>query len=219
MTVYGSPVIRIHSDNPIRNQQENIMPTATKPRARKTATATKPATKTTAKKAPATKPAAKTSVKNAPRPKAATKTTPAKAPAKKTSPKSAPAAKTVMDKEPRPRVMDPHGYVENSDSSIIANCLVDGGESRSTVNEVITSQIDATNAILTRGGKEKNVASLTSSIMKQLIQDRGYTVESSFRLVPPPEVAAELKKVAAAKKRAATRAANGATRSTRKKAS
>lgn len=223
MTVYGSPVVRNHSDNTIRKTQENKMPTATKTRRKPAATTTKPtARKATATKAPArktaTKPAPKTSVKNAPRPKAAAKAAPAKAPARKTNPaKSAPASKTVMDKEARPRVYDPHNYVENSDSSIIANCLVEGGESRSTVNEEITERITNTNGILTRGGKPKNIASLTSSIMKQLVQERGYTVESSFRLIPPPEVAAELKKKAAAEKRAATRAANGSTRPARKK--
>ena len=137
-------------------------------------------------------------------------------PAKKTVPAkkvAAPAKRTVKKTTDAPkerrtvnRDFTPHGFVRGTDSAIIADLLVAGGESRLAVNEAVQQAVEAANGGSTRGGVEKNWPSLVSNVIRRLVAEKGYEIESSYRLVPPPEIAQELKAEATAAKRAATRA-------------
>lgn len=132
-------------------------------------------TATPAKKAPARKVAvvkAKTSPKSSP---AAAAAAVQKAPAKKaTAPK---VEKTVG----RPRVMDDYGFVVDSDSSIIASVLIEGGKDRNDINDKAAKRIDKINGLGTRGGGTKNIPSLVSGILSRM-EEVGYKVESSWVL-------------------------------------
>jgi hypothetical protein len=184
-------------------------PTKVKPKARKTPVKAAPATKAapngTAKKTTAT---AKRGTG------AGTKATPVKTTAAKaTTTRKAPAKAAPAKVEAKPkqttgegRTVDLHGFTPGTDSSLIAEALVEGGETRVDVNRLAAEKIAKVNGIKTRQGSDKNVPSLLSSILKRL-QAQGYTIESSWRLVPPPEVETQIKKEAAAAKRRATRAA------------
>ncbi len=149
-------------------------------------------------------------------PKTAKKVTPVKkttkaatAPPKradKTSPKKGTTAKSastpVAVRESNGREFDEHGFVIGSDSSIICQMLIDGGETRGEVNSRIAAELETT----TRNGNEKNVSSLVSGLLSRL-KARGYKIEGSWRVVPPtPEEAKAAQRAAAraAKKAAAT---------------
>lgn len=113
--------------------------------------------------------------KKAAAPTKAVKTTKqvAKKPQKKAAPASVPTQRTG-------REYDEHGFVIGSDSSRIASIMLEGGESRSEINEKIATAL----AGPTRYGNDKNVSSLVSGLLGRL-KEKGYTVESSWRLVPP----------------------------------
>lgn len=161
-----------------------------------TKTKPKPAPKAAATKAkPAPKSAAKVT-----KPRAATKSKAAAKPAPKAKAKAAPVESTPRGERGL------HGFYEGTDSALIAEALVEGGESRGEVIENAAAKIEAVSGLTTRKGTEKAVASMTSGILHGLLK-KGYTVEQSFRLVPPADIAAELKKAAAAEKRAAARKA------------
>jgi hypothetical protein len=150
--------------------------------------------KKTTTKAAAAKPATnRTSARNT----TATKNTKTKAtPAKKAAaPRSAPS----------PRELDLHGFVPGSDSALIAQAFIDGGDTRSDVNHRAAALVKSANGLKTRNGTEKNIPSLGAGVLKAL-SERGYTIESSYRVVPPADVQAEMKKQAAAAKRRAGRA-------------
>lgn len=135
-------------------------------------------------------------------------TTKGKASTKSTTTKKASKSSGTSAKErtPSTREFDPFGFVKGGDSSIIAHALVEGGFDRKDVNDKIVAEIEKTNGIETRGGGTKNVPSLVSGILSRL-EEKGYTVESEWRLVPPADVATQMKKEASAAKRRASRTA------------
>lgn len=98
--------------------------------------------------------------------------------AKKVSKVAAPAKKTRGGVT---REMDEvTGFAIGTDSHIIAEALVEGGESRQDIIEYLRENMNTE----TRNGTEKPVANLVSAIINKML-DRGFTVESSYRLVPP----------------------------------
>jgi hypothetical protein len=154
----------------ITNKENIIMAT----KAKKTVPAKKAASKSKAKTAPATK--AKT--KSAP----AKKATSTKA---KTTTKAKTAAKPkgkqkITNGQSLPRDLNEHGFVKGSQSEKIVECLLEGGKDRREVNEKIRKALKGP----TRNGTEHNVSSLSANLLKRL-RDKGYTIESSWRLVEP----------------------------------
>lgn len=75
-----------------------------------------------------------------------------------------------------------HGFRVGSDSAIIVNILVQGGLDRQDINDKVANAID----LRTRNGKTKNIPSLISGLLARL-EERGYYIESSWRVVPPPK--------------------------------
>lgn len=139
-----------------------------------------------AKKAAAKKSAAKKSP--------AKKTTAKKSPAKKTAAKK-PVKKTAASKKNVKNVKKPAssgrggfhrpmneetGFVLDSESDLIAQALIEGGESRAAIIEEISGMLDSE----TRNGTEKAVSNMVSGVLNKMLA-RGFTVESSFALVPP----------------------------------
>jgi hypothetical protein len=128
--------------------------------------------------------------------------------AKKTAAKkSAPAKKTAAKKAPVKNVKKPAGkrggfhreinestgFVVGTDQDAIALALLDGGESRAAIVEGLEDTLDTE----TRNGTPKQITNMVSGVLNKMIA-AGYTVESSFVVVPPTP----------ASKRAASRAAN-----------
>lgn len=163
---------------------------ATKAKTKKAVPAKK-ASASKSKTAPATK--AKTTAKAKGKSAPAKKATSTKATATKTK---APAKKTGKQKitngQSLPRDLNEHGFVKGSQSEKIVTCLLEGGTDRRDVNEKIRKALKGP----TRNGTEHNVSSLSANLLKRL-KDKGYTIESSWRLVEPT----------AASKAAATRRA------------
>ena len=160
------------------------------------------------RKAPVKKSAAK---KTAPVRKAAgSKTTPArkkpaakKAPAKKAAAptrrgaakKAAPARKAAAKKTSTGsgrggfhRELDDTGlFVVGTDSSTIAEYLLNGGADRADINDQVLEAIGGE----TRNGTERNVPALVSGVLNKMLE-AGYTVESTF-VVNPPTAASKRK--------------------------
>jgi hypothetical protein len=139
---------------------------------KKTQTAKRKATKTPAKKG---RPPAK-------------KTT-----SKKTAAKNVKKPASKKSNLPVREMNDETGFVAGTDQDVIATALMNGGESRAHIAEIVADQIDSE----TRNGTEKQIPNMVSGVLQKML-DRGYTVESSFAVLPPTP----------ASKRAATRAAN-----------
>jgi hypothetical protein len=134
---------------------------------------------------------------------AATKRKTAKktAPAKKSTAKKAPATKKSVKEVKKPagkrggfhREMNPDtGFVVGTDQDAIALALLEGGDSRAAIVESLENELDTE----TRNGTEKQITNMVSGVLNKMLAN-GFTVESSFVVVPPT----------AASKRAATRAA------------
>lgn len=81
--------------------------------------------------------------------------------------------------------LDEYGFRNGSDSSIAAHALIEGGASRSEINEKVRERIAATNGLKTRGGKEKVIATIVGNTFMALVNKKGYSVESSWQMVPP----------------------------------
>lgn len=79
--------------------------------------------------------------------------------------------------------IDIHGFRTLSDSSKIVEIMVKGGLDRQDINEKIADTISVT----TKSGRDKNIPSLVSGLLTRL-QDKGYQIEASWRLVPPKKV-------------------------------
>ena len=144
----------------------------------------KRAAKKVAKTAPATK--AKTKTKSAPAAKKAA------APAKKAVGKKTTAAPTTKDKVKKevskarggqslPRDLNEHGFVKGSDSEKIVDILLAGGSDRADMNSKV---LKAMGNRKSRNGTPMNTSSLIANIIKRL-RDKGYTIESTWVLVPP----------------------------------
>lgn len=131
----------------------------------------------------------------------AAKKTAAKAPAKKSAAKKSPAKVKDVKKPASKRggfhreINEETGFVVGTDQDTIALALLEGGESRADVVESLYNTLETE----TRNGTEKQITNMVSGVLNKMLK-AGYTVESSFRVVPPT----------AASKRAATRAANAA---------
>lgn len=112
----------------------------------------------------------------------AKKATPRKAAAKAAAPKKGQRGQKVAAPvaERNPREFDEHGFVIGSDSSKIVALMLEGGEGRLDINAKIADAINAE----TRNGNPKNVSSLVSGLLSRL-ESEGYTVEQSWRLLPP----------------------------------
>lgn len=94
-------------------------------------------------------------------------------------------AETQTTPEPKPsrrqpRGMNAHGFRNGSDSATIVDILVAGGLDRQDINDKVSAAIGTE----TRTGRTKNIPSLISGLLARL-EERGYTVESSWRVVPP----------------------------------
>ena len=76
--------------------------------------------------------------------------------------------------------MNEHGFRNNSDSAKIVDIMVAGGLDRQDINEKVASAITTE----TRNGQRKNIPSLVSGLLARL-EERGYVVESSWKLIPP----------------------------------
>jgi hypothetical protein len=94
-------------------------------------------------------------------------------------------------KLPTPKVkaeplgFDEFGYRNGSDASIAAHILVEGGRSRSEINERVAQAIkEANGSLLTRTGSEKVIPTIVGNVVMRL-REKGYKIESAWRLVPP----------------------------------
>jgi hypothetical protein len=72
------------------------------------------------------------------------------------------------------------GFIEGTDQDTIALALLEGGESRADITESLKKTLPKK----TRTGTEKPVQNMVSGVLNKLL-DRGYTVEQSFKVVPP----------------------------------
>ena len=72
------------------------------------------------------------------------------------------------------------GYVKGTDGDIIASELLAGGASRREIGDRIEKKIN----LITRNGTEKQVMNLIAGVLRRM-QIEGYTVESSFKVLPP----------------------------------
>ena len=140
--------------------------------------------------------------------KTAAKSAPAKtAPAKRSARKTATKAKaTPVAAASAPRVPNAYGFAVGSDSAIAVEEMVAGGFDRRTVSHRIGELVSASSGMTTRNGTDKNIGSLISTLLSRL-SAAGWVIESSWRLVPPADIAEAAKKEAASAKRRATRAA------------
>lgn len=83
------------------------------------------------------------------------------------------------------------GFVVGTDQDAIALALLEGGESRAAIVERLENELDTE----TRNGTEKQITNMVSGVLNKMLA-AGFTVESSFQVVPPTP----------ASKRAASRA-------------
>jgi hypothetical protein len=134
-------------------------------------------TPTTTKKIKKVTPVKKTVVKKK---ETATPSASSKKTAPKKATKAAPKPKVAEVTNSAGREFDAHGFVVGSDSSKIVAELLAGGSGRGEVSARIESILNGS----TRYGNDKNVSSLISGLLTRL-KERGYTVEQTWRLVPP----------------------------------
>lgn len=113
--------------------------------------------------------------------KKATSTGPAKKKAAKkvaVVPKKKAAPKTGATGRSLPRDLNEHGFVKGSNSEKIVEEMLAGGESRQDVADRLRKSIKSAN------GKTVNAPALMSGLLHRL-EGRGYTIESTWKLVPP----------------------------------
>lgn len=80
----------------------------------------------------------------------------------------------------RRRGTNEHGFRIGSESATIVEILLAGGKDRQDINQQVAEAIN----IHTRNGRIKNIPSLISGLLHRL-EERGYEVESTWRVVPP----------------------------------
>lgn len=90
--------------------------------------------------------------------------------------KAAPVEPVVVEQAP----IGVHGFREGTDLDIIATALVEGGADKKEIAEALSEQMSPT----TRTGSEKNIPQRMSYTIGELL-NRGYTVESHWKMVPP----------------------------------
>lgn len=88
-----------------------------------------------------------------------------------------PSKTRKASKEP---AFNEHGFRIGSDSAIIVDIMLDGALDRQDVNDKVAEAIE----LKTRNGNMKNIPSLVSGLLGRL-EDKGYYIESSWKLVPP----------------------------------
>lgn len=86
--------------------------------------------------------------------------------------------------------LNEYGFVPGTDTDLILKAMMQGGASRVAVNEMAEKMIENKNGLLTRSNKTKNVPSLVSALLARLIE-RGFTVESHWKIVPPADLQAK----------------------------
>jgi hypothetical protein len=132
-------------------------------------------------------------VSTTPKKRTSKKTTSKKTTAKKTS-TSRPAAKKTSAREKVQKVAKPAskrgganremdevtGFATDTDSQFIAEALMEGGETRQDIIDWLKDNMEGE----TRNGTEKPIANLVAGVYNKLL-DRGFTVEATYRLVPP----------------------------------
>ncbi len=80
------------------------------------------------------------------------------------------------------RTMNRHGFRSWSDSAKIVDIMLQGGLDRQDINDKVADAIGTK----TRSGRDKNIPSLISGLLARLVE-RGYTVESSWRVIEPAQ--------------------------------
>jgi hypothetical protein len=111
--------------------------------------------------------------------------------AKKTPAKKTAASKNVKNvKKPAAKkstrggfhreINEDTGFVVGTDQDTIALALLEGGESRGDIVAELESTLDSE----TRNGTPKMVVNMVSGVLNKMLAN-GFTVESSFVVVPP----------------------------------
>lgn len=72
------------------------------------------------------------------------------------------------------------GFVVGTDQDLIAQALLEGGESRGDIIAYLENTLDNE----TRNGTPKMITNMVSGVLNKMLA-AGYTVESSFIVVPP----------------------------------
>jgi hypothetical protein len=72
------------------------------------------------------------------------------------------------------------GFVVGTDSDLIAQALLEGGESRKEIVERMENTLE----LETRTGTEKSIGNMVSGVLNKMLA-AGFTIESSFVVVPP----------------------------------
>jgi hypothetical protein len=91
-----------------------------------------------------------------------------------------PIDEATSGKRSKARGMTEHGFRVGSDSAQIVDILVAGGLDRQDINEKVADAIGTQ----TKSGRTKNIPSLISGLLSRL-EDRGYHIESSWKVIPP----------------------------------
>jgi hypothetical protein len=117
-----------------------------------------------------------------------------------------------------PRQKDEFGFMEGTDSSIAAHALVEGGFDRVSIYNTIRDRIEhnSTNGLTTRNGTDKNIPNLVATVVKQM-RNRGYVVESSWRMVKSKTTETQAPEAVGASVKAKKRASEAPSLPTKKK--
>lgn len=92
------------------------------------------------------------------------------------------------------RTLNEYGFVENTDSALIAEALIAGGVDRNDVNRLAEESIGAVNGTANRNGGEKYVPSMVSAILNKMLATGRYEVVSTWKLVKKEETQEEAPK-------------------------
>lgn len=89
--------------------------------------------------------------------------------------------KRVVTPPPKMPTMNEHGLMIGGDSALVVDAMIEGGSDRHDVASKALSKMGTTT---TRSGRQKNISSMMSALIAKM-EAKGYTVESTWRLVPP----------------------------------
>jgi outer membrane biosynthesis protein TonB len=184
-----APATPVKAPRTARRATTKATTPAAAPKAPTGRTATKKATPAK-KAAPAPAKKATPAAKKTAAPRTAKKAAPAPAPVKRTATKRTAAATRTAPKDLITTRIGPgtddYGFLLGSDSSIAAQALVAGGADRSDINRKVEAVLSAKggSGLKTRSGKDKVVSTVVGNVAMKML-DAGYTVASTWRLVPP----------------------------------
>ena len=109
-------------------------------------------------------------------------------PAKKVVARKAPAKRAATKKaaaEHTPREFDQHGFVVGSDSSILAEILVEGSEKGlADLVKIATPLIKKNSGLTSASGADRNVRTLLTTTANRHVA-KGYTIVAPYRIDPP----------------------------------